>query len=432
MKRGKKMLLLLLALVLCVGGYCGTQLLTAEKASVSEESGDFALASHTAEELTGLNWGDFAFTHANGTWTVTADPAFPLNQTDVQAMADDLLALMGTRQLDGVTDLAAYGLAEPAFTVTAAWSDGTSTTYALGDETPFGDGYYLSLGHESIVYTVGEDISAFFDTTMNDLAVLESIPTVSAATRLLVGDALDIVKEETSRTLNAGELWYDNAAGAALDADTAQSLMTAAQSIAWSELAEPTASDAELAAYGVDEAAATAITLYEGESAVLTLLIGAQNEDGDYYARLPGSTMVYTVDSADVASLLTATAEAMPSMVIIDLAEDKVQTATFTAGERTYTWIASNGADAEDEADHDETGASLWDAILALDADSRIDAATGNVLLTVEVTALDGQSAVLTFAEYDADHYAVTVLERCFLVDAADVDAIIRSLRAIK
>lgn len=216
MKRSKKMLLLLIALVLCVGGYYGVQLLGSDTASVSEEAGTFALNSHTADDLTGLSWSNnderFAFTLSDGAWSVTADPAFPLNQTDVQSMADDLLALVGTRQLDGVTDLAAYGLAEPTFSVTASWSDGTSTTYAVGDETPFGDGYYISLGQEHVIYTITDDISDIFDTTLNDLAVLESIPAATAATRLTIADgsngsmSLDIVKEEASRTINTGEL----------------------------------------------------------------------------------------------------------------------------------------------------------------------------------------------------------------------------------
>ena len=265
MKRTKKMLLLLIVLVLCVGGYCGVQLLGSDPASVTEESGTFVLNSHTADDLTGLSWVDgdesFAFTLSDGMWSVTADPAFPLNQEDVQSMADDLLALVGTRQLDGVTDLSAYGLAEPAFSVTASWSDGTSTTYAMGDETPFGDGYYVSLGHENTVYTIEDDIADIFDTTMNDLAVLESIPVTTAATRLTVGSTLDVVKEETSRTINEGELWYDSLTGTALDTAAAEELITAAQGITWSELAEPTASDEELTAFGVDEASATAITI---------------------------------------------------------------------------------------------------------------------------------------------------------------------------
>lgn len=434
MKRTKKMLLLLIALVLCVGGYYGVQLLGSDTASVTEEAGSFALNSHTADELTGLSWTtddeSFAFTLSDGAWSVSADPAFPLDQADVQSMADDLLALVGTRQLDGVTDLAAYGLAEPSFSVTASWSDGTSTTYAMGDETPFGDGYYISLGHENIVYTIEDDIADIFNTTMNDLAVLESIPATTAATRLTVGTTLDVVKEEASRTINEGELWYDTLTGAALDATAAEDLIAAAQAIAWAELAEPTASDEELTTFGVDEAAATSITLYEGETAARTLLIGAQNDAGDYYARLPGSTMVYTIASGDVSALLAASAETMPSMVIIDLAAQNVQSAAFTAGEAAHTWVASAGEETEDEAAADELGASLWDSILALEASSRVDPGDGTPILTVDVAAANGQSATLTFTEYDAQSYAVTVQERCYLVDAAEVDAIIRTLRA--
>lgn len=434
MKRGKKMLLLLLALVLCVGGYYGVQIFGSETASVKEEAGTFVLDSHTADQLTGLAWmeGDdsLSFTQTDGVWSVTADPAFPLNQEDVQGMADELLSISGTRQLDGVTDLSAYGLAEPAFSITATWSDGTSTTYALGDETPFGDNYYVSLGHENIVYTIEEDLSDIFNTTLNDLAVLESIPATTNATRLTVGTTLDIVKEENSRTINESELWYDNLTGTALDADDAEALMADAQVIAWSELVEPTASDEELAVFGVDDAAATAITLYEGETAVTSLLIGAQNDTGDYYARLPGSTMVYTVKGGDVSGLLTASADSIPSMVIIDLAAENVQSATFAAGESTHTWTAPSGEAVEDNASADTLGTSLWESILALKASSIIETVDGAPLLTVNVTAANGQAVVLTFAEYDAQSYAVTVQDRCFLVDAAAVDAIIRSLRA--
>lgn len=441
MNRGKKMLLLMLALVLCIASYLGVQLLSADTNTVQEESGTFALTAHTADELTGLTWQNgeetLAFTCTDGTWTVTGNAAYPLNQTDVQGMADDLLALTGSRQLDGVTNLADYGLAEPSFTVTAAWADGTSTAYAVGDETPFGDSYYLSLGQEGIVYTVEAEVADIFDTTLSALAVLDTIPTVDSAVRLTVGDTLDVVKEETSRSINAGELWYDNATGLALDGTAVEKLVTAAKGIDWDALADATASDETLAAYGVDEASATVITLYtDADTVGLTLLIGGQNDDGDYYARLSGSTMVCTVAASDLSSLLSASAEAMPSMTLIDVAEENLLTAAFTAGAYTHTWqpvheTEEESAEEAEEAASDENGEALWSALTALKADSRLDAsADGATLLTVEITTVDGQSAVMTFTEYDAEAYAVNVLDRTYLVDAADVDAIIRSLRA--
>lgn len=439
MKRGKKMLLLTLVLVLCVAGYYGTQMLNQQNTSVTEETGAFALDDHSTDQLTGLNWVNgeesFVFTLADGVWTVAGDPAFPLNQEDVQNMADDLLAISGTRQLDGANDLSIYGLSEPAFTVTANWSDGTSTAYAMGAETPFGDGYYVSSDKENIVYTIEEDIADVFDTTMNALAVMETIPTVNAATRLTVGTAFDMVKEETSRTINAGEVWYDNLTGVALDVSKADELIAAATGIKWADLVEPTASDDELASFGVDEVSATAITLYEGENAVLTLLIGHQTDSGDSYARLPGSAMVYTVASDDISALLSASVADMPSMVIVDLAEENVQSAVFTAGNHTYTWTPAVKVEETGEESAEETealGAALWSNVADLKPASVIEAADGSALMSVEVTSTAGQTAVLTFTEHDAESYAMTVLDRCFLVDAAEVDAIIRNLRTIK
>lgn len=448
MKRSKKMLLLLLALVVCIGGYWGVGLLNTDTDTVNEEKGTFALESHTAEELTSLSWTQndetLSFTQTNGTWTVTSNAAFPLAQDDVQAMADTLLGLTGTRQLDGVTDLTAYGLDEESFAVTATWSDGTQTTYTMGDETPFGDGYYFSMGQSGIVYTVEDDITDVFDTTLDALAVLESIPSVANATRLTVGATLDIVKEDASRTINESELWYDSDTGAALDVKSAEALIADAQAIAWDALVNATSSDAQIAEYGLDDASATTITLYTGETVAMTMLIGAQDDNGDYYARLPGSTMIYTVESADVADLLSADTTTMPSMVIIDVASENVKSVEWTAGEVSYCWqtatLAEEASDVtEEEGDTTETattetdtvGEGLWQSMLALSAEKRLtDAAEGSVLMTVQITTTDDVSVTMNFTEYDADTYAVSILDRVYLTDAATVDGIIRTLRA--
>lgn len=455
MKRKMKMLILLGVLVVCAGAYLGVQLLQTETAPVTEAAGTYALDSHTADAMQALAWTQdgesLRFTCADGVWSVADDPAFPLNQADVQAMAADLLALTGTRRLEGVTDPDAYGLTEPVFSVTASWADGTSTTWSMGDETPFQDGYYLAVGDTSTIYTVEEDITTFFDTPLKELAVLETLPAAENVTRLTVqGSAsLDILREQTSRTINESELWYDAQTGLALDTAEADDLVSDAKSIDWEALEEATASDEELTAFGVDEAAATTVTLYEGETAVRTLLIGSQNDSGSYYARLPGSTMVYTVTADSVSSLLTARADSMPSMELLDLPGEQVQTAVLTAGELVYTWTPA-AADAEqpetqdapdadtpdaEAADSEEAaedpGAALWDDLLALSAQSSLDASDGVTLLRVEVTARSGQTAELIFAEHDAQSYAVTVQDRCCLVDAAPVDAIIRTLRTI-
>lgn len=435
MKRSAKTLILLLVLIAFAGGYWlmnNTETAT----QVSEESGSFELTAKTIDDLTGLAWVksdvSYHFTKADGAWANADNAAFPVNQEAVQALADDLLALTATRKLEAVTDLAAYGLAEPAFTVTAAWSDGTSTTYAMGDATPFADGYYLTLGQEGVAYTVGSSLSTLFSDTMTDLAQMETIPTTETVTRMTVGTALDVYYQETSSTINADQHWYD-ASGHALDG--VDDLVADAQEIEWKELVAPVATDEELTAWQLDDAA-TAITLYNGETEAVKLLIGSTDESGNYYARLPESTMVYTVASSSLSTLLTAATENLLTTALVETDYASLQEATFATAEKTYVLtpavqdeeIAEAEAEAADTAD--EANEELWSLLTAITATSHTEANDGEALLTVNITTTEGKTATVSFAAYDVNNYTATMDTRTLLVSADKVDKLIRAVKA--
>ena len=436
MKRSIKLLALVVVLALCVGGYYGVQHFN-QTQQVSEESGTFDLTAKLADDLTGLSWtaGDTAFdlVYDGSVWQLADDPAFPLDQDKTQTMADDLLALTATRKIEDVTSPADYGLAEPAFTVTARWKDGTETTYAMGDETPFGDGYYLQLsGQDAVIYTIADDLSDTFDTTMNALAVLETIPTAENVTRLTVGDSLDLNLAETSLTINPDQLWY---AAEGYPVDGAEDLVETARAMAWDELVTASATAEELTAWQLDNAAATAVTLYDGEDAAVSILLGTTDEDGNYYARLPESAMVYTVAAADVSDLLTATAEDMRSATILSLPYDQVQTATLTAGGAVYTLEPANVAtdtDLEGEDAAEDPGENLWALALDLTAAGESEAIVpGDTVLTIEVSSVSGMDATLTITEYDADSYQLTMDGRAVLVSADAVDKLVRQVKQL-
>lgn len=447
MKRSVKSLILVLVLAVFIGGYLGIQRLTQAPASVEEESGSFALTERSADELTGLTWpsGEEAchFVKADGAWTNADKETFPVDQTAVQELADSLAALTASRKLDGVKNLADYGLTEPAFTVTAEWSDGASTVYAMGSETPFGDGYYLTLGEDGVAYTIEDSLETLFAKTANDLAAWETLPTVETVTRLTVGGALDAVYEETSHTVNPDQHWYD-ADGHALDG--VDDLISDAKAVAWKALVSADASADDLTAWLLDDASATAVTLYNGGDAVWTLLFGDVNEDGDVYARLPGSSMVYTVASDSAADLRTATAESLRSMTLLSLGWEELGSATLTFGENSLTLTppeqaeeaegteteGTEDADAETADEEPSPEETLWTQLTALTAKERTEAeGAGDVLLTVEVAAASGASATLTFTEYDADSYLLTLGEDRFLVGADAVDRLIRAAKQL-
>lgn len=431
MKRSIKMLMLLAVLAVFVGGYFGVQHFS-QTAQVSEKTGTFDLTAKTAEDVAQLTWTlddtTFDFVNNGGTWQKQGETSFPVDQTKLQDMAEDLVALQANRKLEDVTSPADYGLAEPTFSVKVTWSNGTATTYAMGDETPFADGYYVSLSdQEGVAYTVEDDLSDIFDTTMTALAVQEIIPTVENVTRITVGETFDAVWEETSLTINPDQHWY--AAGQPLDG--VDDLVEAAQGIVWSSLVNTSATPTDLNAYGLDEA--TAITLYDGDTEAVTLLIGAADESGDYYACLPDSSMVYLVDADDVSDLLNATAEAMVSTTLLELPYDQVQVATITVGARSYTMMPENIATMTDTGESlDNPAEDAWEDLIALSsAGEPEEEKQGEVLLTVEVSSVQGMTAGVTISEYDATNYLYTMDGKSVLVSATKVDALIRAVKQL-
>ena len=450
MKRMKKMLLLLAALAVLLGCYMLAGR-TTETESVNEETGTFELTAKTADDLTALSWENdgvsYSFTHTGDVWEMTSNAAYPVATDEVEELSTKLLALKGTRKLENVTDLSIYGLSEPAFTVTALWSDGSTTVYQMGDETPFADGYYLTLnGDTSAVYTISSSLSSIFNKDMDDFTEMEAVSTVADADRITVGTTFDASRHTESSTINASQLWYA-ADGRALD--DVDDLIDDFEGIEWAGLTEAVATDDQLTEWKLDDANAVKVTCYAGEESA-SILFGTTDDSGNYYARLPESHMVYTVSASSVSTLLNATADSMVSLALIETDYADVQEAVFTAEAFTYTITAKEEAETtetateetseetseettEETAEEEDPNETLWSQVTALKATSHLDEATnGTTVLTISVTTKSGLSATFTFAEYNADNYTVTDGERTMLTDAAKVDKLLRTIKTMQ
>ena len=125
MKTRKKLILLLCALVLVTGGYFCIRR-PEGKAPLRESAGVFDLTDRTLDDMTGISWTTEGktrtFTLQDGQWKAAEDSA------------------------------------EYTFT---NWKNG-STVYSMGEPTPFGDGYYLSLsGRGETIYTIASPLTAY-------------------------------------------------------------------------------------------------------------------------------------------------------------------------------------------------------------------------------------------------------------------------------
>lgn len=417
MKRGIKMALLLGVLVLLLGGYALIGRMNTQT-QVGETAGDFPLWDN-AKAVASLAWSndgeDYAFTRGESVWMREGDAAFPVNQTVVQNLADTISGLTAARQLTAGADPADYGLAEPAFRVTAGDAQGEATTFSLGDATPFADGYYLSVSGDDAIYVVEDSLADVFDKTLTQLAAMESLPDVTDVQRVTVGSALDISLD--------GQTWRDTASSEALDAQAVETLVSDASGISWSALVDTAADDEALAERGLDGEKATRVTLYDGDGEALALLLGGEDGQGNRYARLPDSRMVYTVYGDDADALLSAGLDTLWNRRPETLAADELGEAFFSwaGGERTFTAQDSESSSAQ--AILEQLGAIAGTARVAADE-------SGGEILAVRLTDADGGETALTFFGYDADSYLLpTTEESAMLVPAEDVDRLIRLLR---
>lgn len=470
MKKSVKLLLLLLLLALLLAGYAAaTHFGGAGKTDESEVSQP--LSALTEADMPALSWtnanGSFRFEQSDGIWMNADDAQFPVDQSVVGALAGRIAGLTATRKLEGASDPADYGLDDPELTVTAEGADGASTTYAMGDATPFDDGYYVGVSGDDAIYTVASSLTDAFDKTATELAALESIPQAEDVARLSVG-AFEAARDGSGA-------WRDAATGERLDGEAVEALANGANDLSWSALVEVSADDAALETYGLGEAAMR-VTLCgaDGEEA-RTLLFGAEDEDGDRYARLPDSTMVYTVYGGDVEDLLAAGADTLYAKAPVPLALDGLATADFAWDGGTLTLtrtpLETETPEAEDDADEaegaeeapeaaetaetdeasDADGApkaayaangetvdaaqaeALWEALTALEATARVEeTAQGEAVLRVTFAGADGEAQSVAFYPRDVDSYLVPVTDaHALLVPADGVDKLVRMLKQL-
>ena len=315
----------------------------------------------------------------------------------------------------------------------------------MGDATPFADGYYLSIsGQDGIIYTIASSLLDTFNKTQKDLTAKEAIPSVSDASRLSVGSAFDAVRKETSITVDPDQLWYDTHTNAPLDGSQIDTLISEVKEIAWDDLVTANADEDMLAQWQLNEESAVAVTLSGGDES-LKILLGAQNEDGDYYARLPDSAMVYTVESSGIAGLLSTSAEEMQIMTIQPMPYDQLASAEFVT--EKGTWQLTKPAEIDTESTEDsavsEAGETVdpneelknqWKMVTTLKATGRPDVErTGDQVLSIRAVNTAGLETTVIFSEYSADSYQVSVDgNEMFLISANDVDALVRMVRAMQ
>lgn len=412
MKRGKKLLILALVLLVVAGGaFAALKFVPDEEVEVSEDEVIFTL---DAAALTKLSWTyedeTISFDYDGENWSYAEDADFPLDPTRLNTMLSKLAEITTSRTIEEADDLEQYGLEEPECTITVTTD--SETVISVGSETSLDGLRYITLG-DGNVYLVDSGIYSSFCYGLYDLVSKESLPdmsdlvsfTVERASGTLVIDYL----EESGLAYSDRYSYFAEEDGeyTALGSSLASSFISQITSLSWSECVDYKADSDALAGYGLDEPTVTVTVCYVETTEVETnetdedgnaiyetreeersfvLEIGDYADDG-CYARIAGSSMVYLIDSSICDSLLyTEVSELLPDDVIL-LDWDRTSGFDITLDGVTYSVTMALEESTDDE------GSTSYAYVYTLDGE---DVDFTSVLSSLEALESQGSAEGVT------------------------------------
>lgn len=299
MKKNKGLFILIAVLVVLLGVYFGLQSWNKSKTEEKEKEEEAAVVHVTdtaAEDIVSMKFdvgnGAMSFAKEDGTWSYTLDPDFPLAQSYPGTMAEAVGNITAERDLSDGDELADYGLDEPVYTVGYTDADGNVTDVYFGNMT--GDNYYVTVGDEGKVYTVASTVLDSFNYTLDDIAQLDTYPSIGSG---------NLMKEVITR--DGETTTYDSE-----DEDQEEDIAAVAGglgAVTLSEAADYSVEDADLAGFGLDEdSRITVEATYtnDDEEEVLTLYIGDEDGDGNRYVMMNDSRIVYLISEEICGNIL--------------------------------------------------------------------------------------------------------------------------------
>ena len=161
---------------------------TGETKSITVDEIDSAAVSSLVVEKKGKE--TYSLVKKKDDWQFSDKSKIPLDADTVSGLFGCLSPVTASQEVrTGTdTDLAQYGLDQPAMTIRVTTSDGKEHQYMLGDPVPAIGGYYGMTSSDDTVYCFAEELYSTFDIGKNSLIRIEELPQIDSAcmTRLKI------------------------------------------------------------------------------------------------------------------------------------------------------------------------------------------------------------------------------------------------------
>ena len=148
-----------------------------------DETASISVTSYDESNVRQMSYTDgsgetvsLIFDEASSAWLYAGDPDYPVNQTTAAAMASAASAVSAVREITAPEAEDSYGLDSPVLTVSITFSDDSTVTYKVGDYNSYSQTYYMSVTGSDSVFAIESTLKTKFSYTLDDLIVLESLP----------------------------------------------------------------------------------------------------------------------------------------------------------------------------------------------------------------------------------------------------------------
>lgn len=493
-KRKKKnaitLLLLLLALAALIGvyvWYCNKPV-NKEKSTTDKGTQNISLVKVDKTKVTQLHYiggsnTDITFVLDNEVWKSKENPDRPINQDNVTGMLSLVSKITASQKIVKNPDnLADYGLDKPYAYIQATLKDNSTVTLKLGDEAVTGDGYYAMVNDSKTVYLVTVNYGSGLNYSDVDFTQTETTPTITATNITYIGidqkNGKDVkVKyndsakiDNTGSVVNQWEYLKPYGTGYSADSTAITNLQSNYTTFDLEKCVDY--SGKNFAQYGLDKPAATIDIGYYEQSGTASptpstssvtassatvktskefkFYVGNKNDAGDYYVRLDGSNMVYTMGGTSVEKMLQVDTFSLLNTYINLANINTVDKITADIGGTGYSMTMTHKA--TKDSDGQETTKStyqfngkktketafqnLYKSMISLKYDAeltdKVDTASldSAITLTFHISGDNECTIKTTFLPYsDSFYIADKGTGRYFLVDKRSVDDMINAIK---
>lgn len=289
-----------------------------------------AALSMTVEGYSSLSYSNgsatLSFSAAeDGSWTWDNDPDFPLRQETINSILALLINWHPQQTLAAEEDLSAYGLDEPAGSLTLTGLDGSVRELSFGKTTTDGTSrYVMELSDPATVYIVADTLFTHMSVPIYDMCDLPRLPVLEEDTIRSVlirgpegedGTPALVTLLTAARREGEDVRWLQGSEDVTQN-EAVRALLEDLRALAFTKCVDYDPSDEALDICGFTAPPATVTVNYvpagTEEAQFLSLTIGAQLLDGSgRYVRLGDGTTIYALPTASLDPLMRLAANGL-------------------------------------------------------------------------------------------------------------------------